>query len=106
MKVFGISLLFVSLFSLFLSVERCSNNSSNVEAMNRQIGNSPFGRMTKRLDPAMPAISKYGLFFFVVCGAAGIVVLSKYKEEKKTVTDYMKIKTQQKLDKSNKEKES
>lgn len=96
MKTTGLILIFASLFSLFLCVERCSSNASKVEAFSKQMNSFPFGSLgQQKIKPAMPAISKYALFFAVSFGVAGVFMLLKSREKKGTLTDYMKVQSKQ-----------
>ena len=101
MKIAAYVCLFVSLTCLFITVERCSDNASKVEAMNQHLDQNPLGEMFtggQKLEPAMPAASKYALFFAITSGIAGMVMLVKSREERKTITPYMEAQMKQKIE--------
>jgi uncharacterized membrane protein HdeD (DUF308 family) len=77
MKVVGIVALVVCVVCLFVAVERYNTNAKNVKAMNQFQRSSPLGGMMGQMEmkPATPAATKYALFFAVIFGAGGVVLL-------------------------------
>ncbi|MBX2853218.1 MAG: hypothetical protein KTR15_15900 [Phycisphaeraceae bacterium] len=57
---------------LFVALERCSTNASNVEALNESGFGSVFG---EELEPATPTAAKYALFFAFLAAGAGVTCL-------------------------------
>jgi hypothetical protein len=97
MKVAASVCFFIALSALFFSVERCSTNSSNVRTMNEMMRSSPLGMLTggTEMTPAMPASTKYGLFFTMCFTTAGIVLLIKSKPTQSTITPHMQVRAKQ-----------
>lgn len=77
-KVTGIIGVVISVICLFIAIERYSTNANNVAAMN-QMGTSMFGG---NLKPATPAASKYALFFALLFGIGGAVLISQSAKAK------------------------
>ena len=73
LKIVGIVCLVVCAACLFIAYERYEANAGNVQAMNQMMQSSPLGGMTggAQLTPAMPAATKYALFFAAVTGLGG-----------------------------------
>ena len=83
MKVCGIIALCICVICLFVAVERYRSNANNVRAMNHLQQSSPLGSMMGQMTgqtqfkPATPAATKYALFFALISGAGGGVLLAK-----------------------------
>ena len=75
-KTGAIACFVVTAICLFIAFERSQANASTVNAIN-QFAGSPFGE----LKPAMPAAAKYALFFAVLAGIGGGVLLSRGKSQ-------------------------
>jgi hypothetical protein len=73
-KARAIACFVIAAICLFVAFERSQANANTVNAIN-QFGGSPFGE----LKPAMPAAAKYALFFAVLAGAGGAVLLTRAK---------------------------
>ena len=71
LKIVGISCLVVCVICLFVAYERYQANASNVNAANQLFGSTPLGELAGNLRPAMPAITKYALFFAALAGLGG-----------------------------------
>lgn len=73
MKITGIVLLIVAVICVFVAFERYNTNAGNVRAMNNFTRNTPLGDITggMKVKPAMPAATKYAIFFAIISGAAG-----------------------------------
>jgi len=78
-KTLGVICLFFCAFCIFVAVERYNANANSVEAINAFRQNSLFADQTSvgELKPAMPAETKYAIFFAGVAGAVGIGLLVK-----------------------------
>lgn len=87
MKIAASVCFFIAVSALFFSIERCSTNSSKVQAINESMGSSPFGMLSggAELTPAMPVTTKYGLFFTVCFSVAGAILLSKSRSTPSTM---------------------
>jgi len=83
MKVVGIVAMVVCLVCVFVAVERYNANAKNVRAMNQIKRSSPLGGMMGGMEmkPATPAATKYALFFAVLSGAGGAVLLVMSKKD-------------------------
>ena len=83
MKVVGIVAMVVCLVCVFVAVERYNANAKNVRAMNQIKRSSPLGGMMGGMEmkPATPAATKYALFFAVIFGAGGAVLLVMSKKD-------------------------
>jgi hypothetical protein len=66
----------VTAICLFIAFERSQANANTVNAIN-QLGGSPFGE----LKPATPSAAKYALFFALLSGVGGGVLLSRAKRQ-------------------------
>lgn len=102
MKTASFSFLFASLFSLFFCIERCTSHSNKVENHNLQIKSYYSAYEFEELnvltnEPVMPVVSKYALFFAFTFGITSCILVLKSRDSKSTLTDYMKIQSQQKL---------
>lgn len=87
MKVAASVCFFIAVSALFFSIERCSTNSSKVQAINESMKSSPFGMLSggAELTPVMPVTTKYGLFFTVCFSVAGVALLMKSRPTQSTV---------------------
>ncbi len=80
MKMFGIFSLVVCAICIFVAIERYNANADAVRSMNSMQQSMPFGNMMiggSKLEPAMPAATKYSLFFALITGIAGVIMLVK-----------------------------
>jgi hypothetical protein len=77
MKIAGIVCLVVCAVCIFVAIERYNANASSVRAINSLQRNSPLGGMTQGLElkPGMPAATKYAIFFALLSGVGGGVLL-------------------------------
>ena len=82
MKIVGIACLVVCAVCVFVAVERYQSNAANVEAMNALRQSSPLGGIVGTMEPATPAATKYAIFFALITGAGGVVLLVKAKEDR------------------------
>jgi hypothetical protein len=84
MKLIGIVCLVISVVCVFIAVERYQSNAKQVRGMNQMMNQSssqfgglmnqmPGGRV--KLKAGTPGATKYALFFAVVSGIAGGVLL-------------------------------
>ena len=83
MMIAGIACLVVCVICIFVAIERYNANAGNVRAMNSFQQNSPLGGMVQGLNikPATPAATKYAIFFALISGAGGGILLYKSKQE-------------------------
>ena len=85
LKVIGIVCLIVCAISLFTAVERYQTNAKHVRAMNRGPIPLPGGGTLETnfeiFRPAMPAATKYAIFFAVLsaAGAAACFICARPK---------------------------
>ena len=85
LKIIGAICLVVCAISLFVAVERYQTNAKNVRAMNRGPITLPGGGTLETnfevFRPAMPAATKYGIFFTVLsaCGAVACFIGARSK---------------------------
>lgn len=79
--IIGIVCLVVCAICIFVAIERHSANANGVRFMNNLQRSTPLGDMGMRMKPAMPATTKYALFFAVLSGAAGAFLLFKSKQQ-------------------------
>jgi hypothetical protein len=88
LKLLGIICLVICVVLLFVAYERYQTNAKNVRAMNRGPIRLPGGGTLETnfdvFKPAMPAATKYGLFFAVL-SAGGSVVCFIASKPKSTV---------------------
>ena len=79
MKSAGIACMVICVICLFVAVERYNTNANNVHAFNSTRQSTPLGGMFGQGDfkPATPAAAKYALFFALLSGAGGGVLLSR-----------------------------
>ncbi len=88
MKILGIVCLVVCAVCVFIAIERYQTNAKKVQAMNQFMnqGSSPLGGMMKGMTgavkPATPAATKYALFFALITGVGGGVLLVKSQSNK------------------------
>ena len=83
MMIAGIVCLVVCAVCIFVAIERYNANAGNVRAMNSLQRNSPLGGMGLNIDikPATPAATKYAIFFALISGVGGGILLYKSKQE-------------------------
>lgn len=81
MMIIGIVCLAVCVICIFVAIERYSANANSVRFMNNLQRSTPLGDMGIRIKPAMPAATKYALFFAVLSGAGGGFLLFKSKQQ-------------------------
>ena len=81
MRIIGIVCLVVCVICIFVAIERYSANAKNVRAMNALQRSTPLGDMGVKLKPGTPAATKYALFFAVISGVGGGILLAKSKQE-------------------------
>lgn len=77
-KLGGILCLVVCAFCVFVAIERYSANASNVRALNQYQQTSPLGHIVgggASLKPSTPAATKYAIFFALIFGVGGGVLL-------------------------------
>jgi hypothetical protein len=62
---------------IFVAWERYSSNAKAVETANQLLSNSPRAKMTTQsiLRPNVPVATTYSIFFAVISGVAGAVLL-------------------------------
>ena len=81
MKIAGIVCLVVCVVCVFVAIERYNANAQSVRAINRLQENSPLNDMGFGLEmrPTMPAATKYAIFFALLSGVGGgvLIYLSK-----------------------------
>lgn len=82
MKIAGIVCLVVCAVCIFVAIERYNANASGVRAMNNLQKNSPLGGMIQGLEmkPGIPAATKYAIFFALLSGVGGGVLLYMSKQ--------------------------
>jgi hypothetical protein len=80
MRIVGIVCLVVCAICIFVAIERYQSNAANVEAMNAFQQSTPLGGIVGTVKPATPAATKYAIFFALISGAGGVVLLIKSKE--------------------------
>ena len=83
MMIGGIVCLVICAVCIFVAIERYNANAGSVRAMNNFQRNSPLGDMGMSLEmkPATPAATKYAIFFALLSGAGGGILLFKSKQE-------------------------
>ncbi len=74
MKISGIVCLILCAICLFVAVERYNANAGNVRAM------QTFNITGMELKPATPAVTKYAVFFAVLTGVGGGILLAKSRK--------------------------
>ena len=74
MKTLGIICLIICLTCVFVAFERYTDNAKKVRALNER-PSIPF--MDRPVKPATPVITKYAIFFSVISGVSGAVLLFK-----------------------------
>ena len=81
MKMLGIVCLVVCAVCLFIAFERYQSNAKQVQAMKHMLNNnsSPLGGMMGgvKVRATTPAATKYALFFALITGVGGGVLLAK-----------------------------
>ena len=77
MKIAGIVCLVICAICIFVAVERYRANAGNVRGMNALRQSSPFRGMVGGMKPGTPGSTKYALFFAVLSGIAGAILLMK-----------------------------
>ncbi|MBI9016567.1 MAG: hypothetical protein JEZ07_04815 [Phycisphaerae bacterium] len=79
MKTLGIVCLVICAICIFVAVERYQSNADSVNAMNSMMNSLPLGGMMGRgpVKPATPAATKYAIFFALITGVSGAVLLVK-----------------------------
>ncbi|MCD6393391.1 MAG: hypothetical protein J7M40_07780 [Planctomycetes bacterium] len=90
MRVLGIVALVVCAVCVFVAIERYQTNAKNVRAMNQGPIRLPgFGGTLETnfevFKPATPAATKYAIFFALISGAGGVVLLVMSAQTKQTV---------------------
>jgi len=80
MKILSIVCFVICAISLFVGIERYTTNAGNVRAMN-SMGSQFSGIMGgNKMEPATPAATKYAVFFALLSGVGGAILLVKSKE--------------------------
>lgn len=78
MKAVGILCLVVCAISVFVAIERYYTSANNVRAMNEFRRSMPLdGTLGGEMKPAAPTATKYALFFAVLSGIGGGILLAK-----------------------------
>ncbi len=77
MKLAAIVSFVICAVCLFVAFERYNSNADAVRAMKQLQSSSPLGGMFQNLQPSTPAAAKYALFFAVISGVAGGILLVK-----------------------------
>lgn len=77
LKVLGAVCLVICCVCVFVAIERNNANAATVQAMNSFGG----GLLGGNLKPAMPAATKYALFFALLSGIGGGMMLAKSKKD-------------------------
>jgi hypothetical protein len=74
LKGIGIGCFVLGAFLIFFAFERYQANANNIEQVKTIMGNFPMGDMlgVQNVNPGMPAVSKYALFFDVLAIAGGV----------------------------------
>jgi amino acid transporter len=74
LKGIGIGCFVLGAFLIFFAFERYQANANNVEQVKTIMGNFPMGDMlgVRNVNPGMPTVSKYALFFGVLAIAGGV----------------------------------
>ena len=89
MRVLGVVALVVCAVCVFVAIERYQTNAKNVRAMNRGPIRMPGGRTIETnfevFKPATPAVTKYAMFFALISGAGGVVLLVMSAQTKQAV---------------------
>jgi hypothetical protein len=82
-KLVGIGCFVVCAICLFVAVERYNANSNAVQAINSMSQSTPLGGLMGggELQAAMPAATKYSLFFGVIAGIGGAVLLTQSRSD-------------------------
>ena len=82
MKIAGIVCLVVCVVCIFVAIERYNANAQSVQAINNLQRNSPLNDMGFGLEmkPTMPAATKYAIFFALLSGVGGGVLLYMSKQ--------------------------
>ncbi len=82
MKMMGIAGLVICVICLFVAYERYQSNASNIEAMRSMQQSTGLGEMMGgfQLEAGTPAATKYALFFALLSGVGGALLLAKSKE--------------------------
>ncbi len=85
MRIAGFACLVLAVVFLFVAWERYSSHVNAVETANRMLNNSPMGpvmrvfreRLTGQADiePGVPVLTTYSVFFSVISGISGAVLL-------------------------------
>ena len=89
MRVLGIVALVVCAVCVFVAFERYQTNAKNVRAMNRGPIRLPGGGTLETdlevFKPTTPTVTKYAMFFAVISGAGGVVLLAVSSQTKQAV---------------------
>jgi hypothetical protein len=89
MRVLGIVALVVCAVCVFVAIERYQTNAKNVRAMNRGPIRMPGGGTLETnfevFKPATPAATKYAIFFALISGVGGAVLLAVSAQTKRAV---------------------
>ncbi len=89
MKILGIVALVVCAICVFVATERYQTNAKNVRAMNRSPIRLPGGGTLETdmeiFKPATPTVTKYAMFFALISGAGGAVLLVMSAQKKQAV---------------------
>ena len=82
MMIAGIVCLVVCAICIFVAIERYNANTKAVRAVNNFQRNSPLGGMMQGMNikPATPAITKYFIFFALISGVGGGVLIYMSKQ--------------------------
>jgi hypothetical protein len=77
MKIAGYLCMVFTVLMMFVEWERYSSNAKAVETANQLLSNSPTGKMTTQsiFVPNIPLATTYSIFFAVISGIAGAVLL-------------------------------
>lgn len=89
MRVLGIVALVVCAVCVFVAIERYQTNAKNVRAMNqgpiRMPGGGTLETNFEVFKPATPAATKYAIFFALISGVGGVVLLVMSAQTKRAV---------------------
>jgi hypothetical protein len=77
MMLAGCVCMVLTVVLLLVACERYSSNAKTVKSVNQLLSNSPTGKMTTQsiLRPNIPVATTYSIFFAVISGVAGAVLL-------------------------------
>ena len=82
MMIAGIVCLVVCVICIFVAIERYNANANSVRAVQNFQRNSPLGGMVQGMNikPATPAATKYAIFFALISGVGGGVLIYMSKQ--------------------------